>query len=53
MPKPASPSCEQNGNKIEIVTNGGGRVVHLYGTLASNLPDYNGSQIQVVRIEVE
>lgn len=30
-----------------------GRVVHLYGTLLSNVPDYNGSQIQVDRIEVE
>ena len=30
-----------------------GQVVHLYGTLLSNVPDYNGSQIQVARIEVE
>ena len=30
-----------------------GRIVHLYGTLLSNVPDYNGSQIQVDRIEVE
>jgi len=30
-----------------------GRIVHLYGTLISNIPDYNGSQIQVDRIEVE
>lgn len=30
-----------------------GKVVHLYGTLFSNLPDYNGSQVQVDRIEVE
>ena len=30
-----------------------GRIVHLYGTLFSNVPDYNGSQIQVDRIEVE
>ena len=30
-----------------------GKVVHLYGTLFSNVPDYNGSQIQVNRIEVE
>jgi len=30
-----------------------GKVVHLYGTLLSNVPDYNSSQIQVVRIEVE
>jgi len=30
-----------------------GMIVHLYGTLLSNVPDYNGSQIQVDRIEVE
>ena len=30
-----------------------GKVVHLYGTLVSNVPDYNGSQILVERIEVE
>lgn len=30
-----------------------GRIVHLYGTLLSNVPDYNGSQVQVERIEVE
>ena len=30
-----------------------GRIVHLYGTLLSNVPDYNSSQIQVDRIEVE
>lgn len=30
-----------------------GKIVHLYGTLASNVPDYNGSQIQVDRLEVE
>jgi putative hemolysin len=29
-----------------------GRIVHLYGTLFSNMPDVNGSQIQVDRIEV-
>ncbi len=29
-----------------------GRIVHLYGTLFSNVPDYNGSQIQVDRIEI-
>ncbi len=29
-----------------------GKVVHLYGALLSNVPDYNGSQIQVDRIEV-
>ena len=28
-----------------------GKIVHLYGTLLSNVPDYNGSQIQVDRIE--
>jgi hypothetical protein len=30
-----------------------GKIVHLSGTLLSNVPDYNGSQIQVDRIEVE
>jgi putative hemolysin len=30
-----------------------GQLVHLYGTLLSNVPDYNGSQILVERIEVE
>ena len=30
-----------------------GKIVHLYGTLFSNVPDYNGSQIQVDRIMVE
>jgi putative hemolysin len=30
-----------------------GQIVHLYGTLVSNVPDYNGSQIQVERLEVE
>ena len=29
-----------------------GKIVHLYGTLFSNVPDYNGSQIQVDRIEI-
>ena len=29
------------------------KIVHLYGTLLSNVPDYNNSQIQVDRIEVE
>jgi putative hemolysin len=29
-----------------------GKVIHLYGTLLSNVPDYNGSQILVERIEV-
>jgi len=30
-----------------------GKIVHLYGTLLSNVPDHNGSQIQVDRIEVK
>ena len=30
-----------------------GKVVHLYGTLLSNVPDYNGSQILVDRVDVE
>jgi putative hemolysin len=30
-----------------------GKIVRLYGTLFSNVPDYNGSQILVDRIEVE
>jgi uncharacterized protein len=30
-----------------------GKIVHLYGKLFSNVPDYNGSQVQVERIEVE
>ncbi len=30
-----------------------GKIVHLYGTLFSNVPDYNGSQVQIDRIEVE
>jgi putative hemolysin len=30
-----------------------GRIVHLYGILVSNVPDCNGSQIRVDRIEVE
>jgi len=30
-----------------------GKTVHLYGTLLSNVPDYNGSQIQVDRLEIE
>jgi putative hemolysin len=30
-----------------------GKIVHLSGTLFSNVPDYNGSQVQVDRIEVE
>ena len=30
-----------------------GKIVHLYGKLFSNVPDYNGSLVQVDRIEVE
>jgi putative hemolysin len=30
-----------------------GKIVHLYGKLLSNVPDSNGSQVQVTRIEVE
>ena len=30
-----------------------GKIVHLYGILLSNVPDYNGSQVQVDRIKVE
>jgi putative hemolysin len=30
-----------------------GKIIHLFGTLFSNVPDYNGSQVQVDRIEVE
>lgn len=30
-----------------------GKIVHLYGRLLSNVPDYNDSQIQVDRIDVE
>ena len=30
-----------------------GKMVHIYGTLFSNVPDYKGSQVQVDRIEVE
>ena len=30
-----------------------GKIVHLYGFLVSNVPDVNGSQIQVSRIEAE
>ena len=29
------------------------KIVHLYGALFSNVPDYNGSQVLVSRIEVE
>ncbi len=30
-----------------------GKIIHLYGTLLSNVPDYNSSQILVDRLEVE
>ena len=30
-----------------------GKVVHVYGVLVSNVPDYNGSQVLVDRIEIE
>ncbi|MCB9134419.1 MAG: DUF333 domain-containing protein [Anaerolineales bacterium] len=30
-----------------------GKIVHLYGTLVSNVPDYNGAQIVVAWLEVE
>lgn len=30
-----------------------GKIVHLYGTLLSNVPDYNGSQILVDHIEID
>jgi putative hemolysin len=30
-----------------------GKIVHLYGKLFSNVPDYNGSQVQIDRIEIE
>ncbi len=39
-------------SKIEALRDSG-TIVHLYGVLLSNVPDYNGSQIQVNRIEVE
>jgi putative hemolysin len=37
--------------KIEALRDSG-KIVHLYGTLFSNVMDYNGSQIQVDRIEI-
>jgi putative hemolysin len=36
-----------------VASRDSGKIVHLYGTLLSNVPDYNGSQILVNRIEVE
>jgi putative hemolysin len=38
--------------QIEAIRDSG-KIVHLYGTLFSNVPDYNGSQVQVDRIEFE
>src|SRR5450759_2880187 len=38
-------------SQIKALRNSG-KIVHLYGTLFSNVPDYNGSQIQVDRIVV-
>ena len=38
--------------QIEALCNSG-KIVHLYGTLLSNVPDYTGSQVQADRIEVE
>jgi putative hemolysin len=39
-------------SQIKALSNSG-KIVHLYGTLLSNVPDFNGSQILVDRIEVE
>ena len=39
-------------SQIEVLRDSG-KIVHIYGTLLSNIPDYNGTQIQVDRIEVE
>lgn len=39
-------------SQIEVMRDSG-KIAHLYGTLVSNVPDYNGSQILVSRIEVE
>jgi len=39
-------------SRIEALRDSG-KIVHLWGTLLSNVPDVNGSQIQVDRIEVE
>ena len=36
-----------------IAVRDSGKIVHLYGTLFSNVPDYNGSQVQLKRIVVE
>jgi len=37
--------------QIEALSDSG-KIVHLFGTVFSNVPDYNGSQIQVDRIEI-
>ena len=39
-------------SQIEALRNSG-KIVHLYGTLLSNVPDCNGSQVLVERIEVD
>jgi len=39
-------------SRIEALRDSG-KIVHLYGTLLSNVPDFNGSQIKVDRLEVE
>jgi len=39
-------------SQVEVLSDSG-KIVHLFGTLLSNVPDYNGSQILVDRIEVE
>ena len=39
-------------SRIKVLRDSG-KIVHLYGTLLSNVPDYNGSQAQVDRIEIE
>jgi len=39
-------------SQIEAIRDSG-RIVHIYGTLFSNVPDYNGSQVQVDRVEIQ
>jgi putative hemolysin len=39
-------------SQIEVLRDSD-KIVHLYGTLVSNVPDCNGSQVLVERIEVE
>jgi len=46
-------SLDQNVIEQISALRDSGKIVHLYGTLFSNVPDYNGSQVQVDRIEVE